>query len=88
MKIAVLGSTLALIAVIVSGTIGIEARYANKEATKIEISQNTLLILYTQLDRANRERRRLREQDKRLPQSLLNELMRLCREIKKRGGSC
>ncbi len=88
MNIRILASAIGLIIVIVSSTIAIEARYANKAATQIEIAGNTLLILYTQLNRAEQEARRLREQDKRLPQSLLDELKRLCRKITEGGGSC
>lgn len=83
-SLSAIGASVALVVAIASGTVAVEGRYA----TKTEVSGNTVLILFTQLDRANREVRRLREQDKRIPQSLLDEIMRLCRDIREHNRKC
>lgn len=95
MKIATLATAIDLITAIAGGTVAALDRFASKaelEATATDIGAqiagNTLLILYTQLDRAQAEARRLQAAGQTPPQSLLETIDRLCRQIRSLGGSC
>lgn len=90
-SIAALLSVGTFITMVVGGVFAFEGRYATHvEVGEVEqlAGSNTLLILYTQLDRAMAERRRLIEAEQPTPQSLLDTIARLCRDIAARGGRC
>jgi len=80
-----------LVSMIVGGVFAFEGRYAtHDEVDEVEqlAGSNTLLILYTQLDRLQAEARRFEASGRRPPDSLIAAIQRLCRQIRDAGGQC
>lgn len=94
-SIAALLSVGTFITMIVGGAFAVEDRYVSKvelvplfQQQQQLIGDNALRLLYFELDRSMAERRRLIERNEPTPQSLLDNISRLCREIAARGGRC
>lgn len=91
LSVAALGGALTLIVALVGAVFAVEDRYVSEpEMVEVEkqVAGNTLLILYTQLDRAQFQAREFEKRGQSVPRALIDQINRLCRQIRSLGGQC